>query len=96
MSLFSGQELRVIDTETTGLFADGHRLLEVASVRLDDGRVGEAWSSFVQPSRPIPAEASAVHGITDDMVRDAPAPPAVAAALRAEVGARLLGNFLRL
>lgn len=90
MSILSGHELRVIDVETTGLFPDGHRILEVASVRLDDGRAGEAWSSFVRPDRRIPPEAVAVHGITAEMVQDAPDARAVAAALAAEIGARPL------
>ncbi len=90
MPILTGHELRAIDTETTGLFADGHSILEVASVRLDDGVVGEGWSSLVRPRRRIPAEATAVHGITADMVRDAPDPGAVATALEAEVGTRPL------
>jgi len=90
MPLLSGHELRVIDVETTGLFPEGHRVLEVASVRLDDGVVGEAWSSLVRPDRRIPADATAVHGITAEMVRDAPAAAAVAAALAAEIGDRPL------
>lgn len=90
MSILSGHELRAIDVETTGLFPDGHRVLEVASVHLDDGQVGEAWSSFVRPDRRIPPEAVAVHGITAEMVRDAPDTGAVAAALAAEIGARPL------
>jgi len=90
MPLLAGHELRVIDTETTGLFPDGHRILEVASVRLDDGVVGEAWSSFVRSTRKIPPEATAVHGITPEMVKDAPGPRAVAAALQGEVVARTL------
>jgi DNA polymerase-3 subunit alpha (Gram-positive type) len=90
MPILAGHELRVIDVETTGLFPDGHRILEVASVRLDDGLVGEAWSSFVRPDRRIPAEATAVHGITAEMVRAAPRADAVAAALAAEIGDRPL------
>jgi len=90
MPILPGHQLRVIDVETTGLFPEGHRILEVASVRLDDGRVGEAWSSFVRPDRRIPPEAVAVHGITAEMVRDAPDTRAVATALAAEIGDRPL------
>jgi DNA polymerase-3 subunit epsilon len=90
MIVLDGQALRVIDTETTGIFPDSHRIVEVASVRLEDGVVGEAWSSLVQPGRRIPAEATAVHGITAEMVERAPGPREVAAALHAEVGGRPL------
>jgi DNA polymerase III epsilon subunit-like protein len=55
-----------VDTETTGLSpAEGHALVEVATVTIDDSALGESWSSLVQPGRPIPADAAAVHGITD-------------------------------
>jgi DNA polymerase-3 subunit alpha (Gram-positive type) len=90
MTILAGHELRVIDVETTGLFADGHRIIEVASVRVDDGVAGEGWSSLVHPERRIPPEATAVHGITPEMVRDAPRASAVAAGLTAEIGQRPL------
>lgn len=90
MSLLEGEALRVIDTETTGFFPEAHRIIEIASVRLEDGAVGEGWSSFVQPGRRVPAEATAVHGITAEMLKDAPSAAEVAAALRAEIGDRPL------
>jgi DNA polymerase-3 subunit epsilon len=91
MSLFDGTRLAVLDTETTGLDpARGHRLIEVACVALEDGRIGEAWSTLVNPGRPIPADAAAVHGITDAMVRDAPTPAAVAAELETRCAGRTL------
>lgn len=87
MSLLSGQRVLVVDTETTGLSpADGHTLVEVATVAVDDGAIGEAWSSLVRPGRPIPADASAVHGIDNAMVADAPQPGPVAAELRRRCG----------
>ena len=73
MALLSGQRLLVVDTETTGLDpAGGHVLVEVATVTIDDAAIGETWSSLIQPGRSIPAEAAAVHGITDTLVADAP------------------------
>jgi DNA polymerase-3 subunit epsilon len=65
---------------------DGHTLIEVATAALADGEIGETWSSLVRPGRPIPADASAVHGITDAMVADAPPPETVAAELRRRCG----------
>lgn len=83
MSLLNDQRILVVDTETTGFNpAEGHVLVEVAAVSVVDGVLGETWSSLVRPGRAIPAEASAVHGITDAMVAEAPAPAAVAAELR--------------
>jgi DNA polymerase-3 subunit epsilon len=91
MSLLSGQRVVAVDTETTGLTpAEGHALVEVAAVVIDDATLGEGWSSLVQPGRPIPADAAAVHGITDAMVAEAPATETIAAELRRRCGALTL------
>jgi len=76
-----------VDTETTGLDpAYGHALVEVATVVIDDGAIADTWTSLVRPGRSIPADAVAVHGITDAMVGDAPSPAPVAAELRKRCG----------
>jgi len=91
MTLFDGTRLAVLDTETTGLDpAQGHELVEVAWVALDGGEIGESWSTLVNPGRPIPADATAVHGISDLMVRDAPGPAVVAAELESRCAGRTL------
>jgi DNA polymerase-3 subunit epsilon len=87
MSLLAGHTVLVLDTETTGLSpADGHRIIEVARVAIVGGALGEDWSSLVCPGRPIPPEATRVHGIRDDMVADAPGPAEVGNALREACG----------
>ena len=91
MSLLSGQHVVAVDTETTGLSpVDGHALVEVAAVAIDDAALGEGWSSLVRPGRPIPADAAAVHGITDAMVAEAPVADGVAAELRRRCGDQTL------
>ena len=91
MTLFDGTRLAVLDTETTGLDpGQGHRIVEVAWVALDSGEIGETWSTLVDPGRSIPPDASAVHGITDLMVRDAPGPAVVAAELESRCAGRTL------
>ncbi|MBI5516321.1 MAG: 3'-5' exonuclease [Deltaproteobacteria bacterium] len=65
--------LAVIDTETTGRDASrGDRVVELAVVHFRDGAVEARHALLVNPGVPIPAEASAVHGITDDKVRGEP------------------------
>ena len=64
----------VIDVETTGFRPWADRIVEVACVLLDGCRVAGRWSTLVNPGMPIPAEATAVHGITDGMVAAAPEP----------------------
>ena len=91
MSVLEGSRIAVLDTETTGLDpGQGHVLVEVACVMLDGGEIGETWSTLVNPERPIPPDASAVHGITDLMVRDAPGPAGVAAELESRCAGRTL------
>src|SRR5512146_1290056 len=62
-----------IDVETTGIEAgDGHRICEIALLRFLRGNVIDSLVSLVNPLRPISPGASAVNGITDLMVADAP------------------------
>jgi DNA polymerase-3 subunit epsilon len=44
----------------------------LARVTIQDGVLGEEWSTLVNPGRAIPPDASRVHGISDAMVADAP------------------------
>lgn len=61
------------DVETTGLSAAaGHRVCEVAFLRFLRGSVIDSFVSLVNPLRPIDPGASAVNGIFDGMVADAP------------------------
>lgn len=57
----------VIDTETTGTDPARDRVVEVAALRSD----GETFHRLINPRRCV-GEAAAIHGITDDMLRDAP------------------------
>ncbi len=73
-------EFTVLDTETTG-FRDDDRVVELAFLRFRDGVCTESWVQRVNPGRPIPEAASAVHGIYDDDVADCPRIQDVAAEL---------------
>ncbi|MEW6049477.1 MAG: exonuclease domain-containing protein [Candidatus Zixiibacteriota bacterium] len=61
------------DTETTGLWAPSHRLVEIAGVkfRLGDDQV-TTFQTLIDPRSAIPAEVISIHGITDEMVAGAP------------------------
>lgn len=56
-----------IDTETTGLGRDA-RIVQIAGVRFEEGEPVDVRGVLVDPGIPIPAEAAAVHGITDERV----------------------------
>jgi len=64
----------VLDTETTGLEVErGHRVIEIGCVELVDRRPsGRIFHQYLNPERAIDAGAVAVHGITDDFLRDKP------------------------
>jgi DNA polymerase III epsilon subunit len=63
----------VLDVETTGLepYLD-HWICEIALLKFQGTKELDSYSSLVNPQRPIPRDAVRVHGITDEMVRDAP------------------------
>lgn len=87
MSMLDGVTVLAVDTETTGMNpAEGHRLVEVAHVAIVGGAMGAEWSSLVDPRRPIPPDASRVHGITDAMVAGAPGMAEVGRTLREACG----------
>lgn len=75
----------VFDTETTGLLPHRDEIVQIGALRLVSLRPqpGEAVDVLVNPGRPIPAAATAVHRITDGMVRNAPGIDEAAAQLHA-------------
>lgn len=57
------------DTETTGIKAEKDCIIEIAAY---DPVLNLTYESFVNPGRPIPPDATAIHHITDEMVSSAP------------------------
>lgn len=64
----------VLDTETTGMDPyDGDRIIEIGAVELINHiPTGKGLQLYINPERDIPAEATAVHGITNEFVADKP------------------------
>jgi len=64
----------ILDTETTGLEArDGHRIIEVGVLEIVGRRVTERrLHHYVNPERASDEGALAVHGLTDEFLRDKP------------------------
>ncbi len=62
------------DLETTGLEPSRETIIEIGAVPIIDGVVREdcAFHSLVDPDRPIPPDSTAIHGITNEMVRGRP------------------------
>lgn len=61
-----------IDTETTGLKVGGNDIIEIAAIKFIDYRPAEIFHTYLKPRKEIPAAATEVNGITDDMVADSP------------------------
>lgn len=62
----------VIDTETTGLSAQRDHIIEISALKIKNGEIIENYTSLVNPGIMIPKSSIKIHGITDDMVIDAP------------------------
>ena len=60
------------DTETTGFDPHGDRIVEIGAVRFTLGGEIVATNWLINPCRHIPRYLKSVHGITDEMVRNAP------------------------
>ena len=60
------------DLETTGTVPGVDQIVEIGAVRFINGQPEAVFSTLVDPRRPIPPGASAVNGITDEMVRGKP------------------------
>lgn len=58
----------ILDTETTGL----HSGSEICQIAIINSSGAVLLDTLVKPVHPIPAEATAIHGITNEMVADAP------------------------
>lgn len=81
-----------LDLETTGVDAAVDRIVEVSMVKvMPDGRE-EVKTRRINPEMPIPPQATAVHGISDDDVKDCPTFKEIAKSLAAWIeGADLAG-----
>jgi DNA polymerase III subunit epsilon len=79
--------IALIDVETTGRDASVDRVVEVGIAISRGGEIVERRNWLVNPGRPIPKEASDVHKIRDEDVKDAPPFAAVAR----EIAAALAG-----
>jgi DNA polymerase-3 subunit epsilon len=64
----------VLDTETTGI-GEGHRIIEIGCVEVIERKLtGRHFHVYINPDRPIDAEAVEVHGITNEWLIETGAP----------------------
>lgn len=60
------------DLETTGTVPGVDQIIEIGAVKFQNGQPSAIFSTLIDPKRPIPPGASAVNGISDDMVKGKP------------------------
>jgi len=62
----------VFDLETTGINSAKDNIIEISAIKVKNKKVIDTFSTLVNPERSIPYRATAVNGITNEMVADAP------------------------
>lgn len=65
-------EFIAFDFETTGLYPQTHKIIEIGAVKFSLQKSGPRFTTLINPQLPIPDEASKVNGISDEMVEDKP------------------------
>lgn len=72
MNIKLEKPLAVFDLEATGLNITKDRIVEIAVIKINPDGTRETFHKRINPECPIPAEVSAIHGIHDEDVKDAP------------------------
>ncbi len=62
----------VFDLETTGISVQEDLIIEISAIKVKGHQPVEEFTALINPETHIPAGATKVNGITDDMVKEAP------------------------
>src|SRR5688572_2534655 len=62
----------IVDIETTGGYAVGNRVIEIAIYRFDGEKIVGQYQTLINPEQRLPVYITSLTGITDDMVECAP------------------------
>lgn len=72
MNLQLSRPICFLDLETTGINVSTDKIVEIAIVKISPDGTQVIKRKLINPEMPIPKSASDIHGITDEMVKDAP------------------------
>ena len=72
MRLQLQRPIAFIDLETTGINISTDKIIELAIVKITPDGNKVTKRKLLNPQMPIPESSTAIHGITDEMVKDAP------------------------
>jgi DNA polymerase-3 subunit epsilon len=67
------RSIAFIDVETTGINVSTDRIIEISVLKINPNGVEEWMSTRINPEMPVPPKSTAIHGITDADLADAPA-----------------------
>jgi DNA polymerase III subunit epsilon len=73
MNFILSRPIAFLDLETTGINFTTDRIIEMAIVKILPDGTQQIKRRLVNPQMPIPPSSTEIHGITDEMVKDAPA-----------------------
>ena len=93
MQLFLKKPLVFFDLETTGIHIAKDRIVEISFLKIMPDGQEESKTWRVNPQMPIPAQATAVHGITDSDVKDCPTFEEIAASFAEQIEGCDLAGF---
>lgn len=65
------------DLETSGLSVETDEIIEIGALKVQDGRVVDRFNTLVHPKKPVTPEITAITGISNEMLSDAPWPDTV-------------------
>jgi DNA polymerase-3 subunit epsilon len=85
--------LAIFDIEATGISPRADRIIELAILRIQPDQSETLRTWLLNPTIPIPVETTAIHGITDDVVRNCPTFAQVADEILAFLGNSDLSGF---
>lgn len=72
MPLQLSRPIAFFDLETTGVNLSSDRIVEIAIVKILPDGTRQVKRKLINPEMPIPQQSTDIHGITDEMVKDAP------------------------
>jgi len=93
MKLNLNKPIAFLDLETTGISIGTDRIVEISVIKLKEDGSRETYTKRVNPEMPIPAGASAVHGIYDKDVANEPKLAEIANEIKSFIGNADLGGY---
>ena len=93
MRLQLQRPIAFIDLETTGVNISTDKIIEIAIVKILSDGSKMIKRKLINPQMPIPESSTAVHGITDEMVKDAPTFKQVANEIKQFIDSCDLGGY---